>query len=310
VNSGGRNRLFVAFTVGVSVVVVVGLLPLHNWIVDLMANLRLHAGAVALILAGAAFRARRKGFAALLVTTVAVVVIDEWRYSTALPPNGTRNFAAISYNLKLDAVRAGAANDFLADSGADVIFLQEVSPGWLPAIESLRSGYAHRLVLARQDSFGIAILSRLPLMQTEVNRLPGDVPFLSATIDIDGRRIALVTAHLEWPVTPASYHRRNSQIEILGRYLAGARREMLVCGDFNLTPQSRWYAHFESLSGLEGIPGGYRLRGSWPSSLPGARIAIDHCFTSAGLSILDYSIGPSLGSDHVPLRVEMSAATR
>jgi hypothetical protein len=44
---------------------------------------------------------------------------------------------------------------------------------------------------------------------------------------------------------------------------------------------------------------------SWPSLLPFAMIPIDHCLVSGEFTVIDIKIGPDVGSDHLPLIVEL-----
>jgi len=41
----------------------------------------------------------------------------------------------------------------------------------------------------------------------------------------------------------------------------------------------------------------------WP---PPLRIAIDHCFVSPGIGIAGLAAGPDIGSDHLPLLIDIA----
>jgi endonuclease/exonuclease/phosphatase (EEP) superfamily protein YafD len=79
----------------------------------------------------------------------------------------------------------------------------------------------------------------------------------------------------------------------------------LVLGDLNVTP---WSPHFRALlreGRLADSARGFGWQASWPAySLP-LRIAIDHCLVSAEFTVLRRRLGPHVGSDHLPVFVEV-----
>ena len=83
---------------------------------------------------------------------------------------------------------------------------------------------------------------------------------------------------------------------------------MLVCGDWNLTPWSRWFDEL-SRAGLQGPNGRTSLTPTWPARLGWLGIPIDHCLATAGLDVMSKQVGTSRGSDHRPIIVEIKAAS-
>jgi endonuclease/exonuclease/phosphatase (EEP) superfamily protein YafD len=79
-----------------------------------------------------------------------------------------------------------------------------------------------------------------------------------------------------------------------------------MVGDFNVTPWSPLFADLLRDSGLADSCRGFGWQPTWPTRLPAMfRIPIDHCLHGAGVAIVDRRVGPEIGSDHLPLLLEL-----
>ncbi|MFA7237966.1 MAG: hypothetical protein WC058_13970, partial [Phycisphaeraceae bacterium] len=50
---------------------------------------------------------------------------------------------------------------------------------------------------------------------------------------------------------------------------------------------------------------GFGIQASWPDNLRPLRIPIDHCLLRGLMDVLDCRVLRSVGSDHLPLRVDL-----
>jgi endonuclease/exonuclease/phosphatase (EEP) superfamily protein YafD len=77
-------------------------------------------------------------------------------------------------------------------------------------------------------------------------------------------------------------------------------------GDFNTTPWSVLMRQVLRESGLVNSQSGFGLQPTWPATLPNfLQIAIDHCLHSPSLITKHRTIGPNIGSDHLPIGLEL-----
>jgi endonuclease/exonuclease/phosphatase (EEP) superfamily protein YafD len=81
---------------------------------------------------------------------------------------------------------------------------------------------------------------------------------------------------------------------------------VLVAGDFNLTPWSPHFTRFIEQTGLSDCALGHGLLATWPSQVLPVRIRIDHCFASRQWRVRNVDVGPKLGSDHLPMTVDLA----
>lgn len=199
----------------------------------------------------------------------------------------------------LDAIRA---------ADPDVVVAAEIDAAWWDA---LRAGLPeHRFTLAdpRADNFGIGLLSRVPLAGAEIAYLGSlGVPTVIAGIPLGARPVTLLATHTVPPVSPSAFRERNAHLAELARRVRGATGPAVVLGDLNVTPFSPWFADLLRDADLRDSLVGHGPQGSWPADLRVLRIPIDHCLVSPAIRILDRWVGPPVGSDHLPVVVDLDA---
>lgn len=77
-------------------------------------------------------------------------------------------------------------------------------------------------------------------------------------------------------------------------------------GDLNVTMWSSNYSKLIADSGLANSRKGFGILATWPMFFPLLSIPLDHCLVSPGIGINACRSGPDIGSDHLPLIVELA----
>src|SRR5262249_59857051 len=117
-----------------------------------------------------------------------------------------------------------------------------------------------------------------------------------------GLRVRLVVTHVHTPFA-GSIHAR--QLHALAR--VSRPKRVAVCGDFNSPPWSGPLRGFASEARLRDLYGGRAWSGySWPTWSSLLRVPLDNCFVSAQVAVREHHDGPSDGSDHRPLVVDLA----
>ncbi|WP_029432898.1 endonuclease/exonuclease/phosphatase family protein [Blastococcus sp. URHD0036] len=180
---------------------------------------------------------------------------------------------------------------------------------WGPAIDEPRRDGADR----RQ--YGNALLSRLPVLVSEVHRLPGSGEPRSALqtmVELDGGTLWVTATHL----TTDSADERAGQVAALAGLQTEAMGAGVLVGDFNATPdaaelqelQERFTDAWELASAKEDRAG-WRFWTSGqglthPSGSPRRRI--DQVWVSPGVTVVSARVLDAEGaSDHLPLVVDL-----
>ncbi|MBX3172553.1 MAG: endonuclease/exonuclease/phosphatase family protein [Candidatus Eremiobacteraeota bacterium] len=191
--------------------------------------------------------------------------------------------------------------DFLLSEQADVVVLLEVRPSLLETLAPVLAQYPGQKLLPRSDNFGMALLSKRELTGVQVLESGGPPTIVADTL-VGGHKLHVVAAHPMPPVGGAHARLRNQTVAGLGEHLRGCPRPFALLGDLNNTPWSPSLAPIRDQAMT--ARAGFGVLATWPSALPNfLRIAIDQCFVSPDVKVVDCRVGPLVGSDHLPLIV-------
>jgi endonuclease/exonuclease/phosphatase (EEP) superfamily protein YafD len=139
------------------------------------------------------------------------------------------------------------------------------------------------------------IVSKRPLTRFTIDGVSGERAVVEAALPVGAAQVAVVAAHPFSPSGPAELSARNAMLALLAARIDPGR-PFIVMGDFNATP---WSAPFAAFPGTRA--GDPRLEATWPAMLPLLGLPIDHILFGGGLALVDYRVGPDIGSDHLPL---------
>lgn len=251
----------------------------------------------------------------------------------ALAPHASRELRVLVYNMHAGKDAAGADNlpriaAFVRETGADLVLLQEVDRGTRrsggvdqPATLRRLTGY-HAAFGKTLDydggEYGIALLSRWPVVRDTVVRLPVDPPqeraggsyeprgALVATVAAPGGALTLVDTHLD-PSRDDRWRRQEVRavVAIADSARRGGAARLLVGGDFNSTP--------ESAVQDEARRGG--LRDAWATCGRGDGLTypadsavkrIDYLYLTGDAACAEARVVPSDASDHRPVLVRVT----
>jgi endonuclease/exonuclease/phosphatase (EEP) superfamily protein YafD len=196
-------------------------------------------------------------------------------------------------NVHLGRADAAALLAQASDPAVDVIALLELTPAFARSLGSA-SAWPHRHMLPIDGAFGIGILSRWPLRDARVLKDDAGVPYLRAQVDAPGGAFEVVAVHPIPPIDATKHAMRN---RLFAAVRPRGETPALLIGDFNATPWSN-AAPLLTANGWRWFGG---VQPTWPTSDWG--IPIDAVWAHGPWQVTERSVGPSIGSDHRPLRV-------
>jgi len=212
--------------------------------------------------------------------------------------------------------RAREVAGVLAALEADVIVLNEVDRGWLVSgsgdlLGTYVTATGMRAVFApsSDEMWGNAVLTRLPVLEVSVERLPrGRDPLARSAVTVivelpDGERLALVGTHLS--DVDRQGDTRLPQAQTIAGIVARLRErglDVVVAGDLNAGPGDPSLEVLESLL-VRTLPDAV---GTFPAAAP--RVQIDHVLIPPGWQVLEARAFNTTFSDHRFVEVLVSRA--
>lgn len=223
------------------------------------------------------------------------------------PATPAAGFRLVTFNVNQVSGDPAAVHAYLAQEDFDVVILLEYGRRMARALADLP--YAFRLERAREDSFGIALLSRLPVTNAQALQLDAvGVPSIRAELAVAGRSVHLLATHPLPPVSADYRASRDRQLAALVHALPAAEAVVLA-GDLNATPWSPQVRRLRRESGLLDSARGFGVQPTWPAPLAPLWIPIDHVLHSHALVVTHHGTGPACGSDHFPVEVSFLLRT-
>ena len=187
--------------------------------------------------------------------------------------------------------------EWVKQTKPDIVTTIENSPQSVQALKSLYGAYPFRH--RHGETF---ILSKFEIITDKHSKT---MSLSTYGIKTDEVEFDLSIVHLTrpWPYAPPSA--QLDQIERLSAWIgANSSRPEVLLGDFNATPAAHNLRDFAQRSGLSPAPSAL---GTWPDALPAQlRISIDNGFISQEGKFTKRQVGPNSGSDHRPVRYEVS----
>lgn len=294
---------------------IAGLASRYACFLEYFAHLKVQLALCFLIYAGIELVARRRGCA---IISLIFAAINALPVLLLLMPTGTQvkpdtplsaRLRILQANILTSNTNATALLALVARECPDVIVLQEPNARWLNALSELTNSYPVFAALPREDNFGAAIYCTSNALSAEIFLLsdPERAPSSLARIAVGNKILTVVGTHTLAPCNDAMWRGRNRFMLEFANTLRGIRGPLVVTGDFNNTPWSPHFRDFINDSGLLDSAQGCWLQPTWPTCfIPLARIPLDHCLHSTDALILDRRTGPDIGSDHLPLIIDIA----
>jgi endonuclease/exonuclease/phosphatase (EEP) superfamily protein YafD len=244
--------------------------------------------------------------AAALLAAVNLFAVSQVATASEAAPDGSRPLRILIVNVHHENEEYDRLAALVREADPDIVGVIELTPAWVGSLEPALGGYTGRVLAPEQGAYGIGLYSRLPLAEARIERFPADgPPSVVATVAAGGRPVDVVVTHVHTPFAGRIHDRH---LDALADERARLGERLAVCGDFNTVPWSQPLRDLASRAGLESIHGRFGLEGTWPAYAPAIRVPIDNCLVSPSLAVVERRVGPDIGSDHLPLIVDLAPA--
>ena len=295
------------FAVALATASLFGFLGRLHWGLELFSHFRVQYMQLCLPLIGIHLWKRLNRRAVLLI---ALAMIN---YAFVLPlyfgkpdaPN-VKPVRAMLININAGNENTALLLEAIQQADPDVLLLEEVTPKWNRKLKGLEEKYPHQITEARDDCFGIKLLSKLPLSHSSITTIgDSDLPSIVTILHTPHGEISFIGTHPLPPIGKKYAASRNAQLAALPAVIQQQKKPVLLMGDLNSSP---WSPHFKSLikeSALKNSMKGFGFQPSWAGNAF-LTIPIDHALHAAPITIHHRMIGPNVDSDHLPVIVDFS----
>ncbi|NNG03241.1 MAG: endonuclease/exonuclease/phosphatase family protein [Inquilinus sp.] len=239
--------------------------------------------------------------------------------ATGRPPraatNGAPTLSVATFNVNLGLAGDPETMAAIRGTGADVVFLQEVTPAWELGIRTtMRDDFPHMGFRHCCRAGGLAVLSRFPFEDDGtcyISAPTGWFPGWRVEVDSPLGPVQVLQVHLHPPVSESGswgsgyFTTDDERLTEIEHFVTALKPDMptMVLGDFN-EENGEASAFLRKRGFVDAVaefnPGKETWR--WPTSLIDLEFSLDHIFYDQRLEPLRSDILELGRSDHFPIR--------
>ncbi len=308
--------------VGLSLVAGLSRLATWHWTFELLTHFSFYYLLIGFVLVLVALGLRQwwtAGLSALVVAaSVAIVWPHMYRPPTDLQPQPGQVVRLLWANLHNSNTDLAALQRLIEAEKPDIAVLTELDPIHDEVLRNVRGLLPFQSPPPRGSVFGLMLLAKKPPESLNFDLTMGDyAPLMVARLcPVESGCLTLLGLHAWPPLSPSWAEARNRQLaraaDVARQHVEKGEGVVLV-GDLNLTPFS---PVFERLIRQSGLWDTATLPAEQPRALPwiatwwmgGIGLPIDHALVSSGIGIVSRRVGPDIGSDHLPLILDLKIA--
>jgi endonuclease/exonuclease/phosphatase (EEP) superfamily protein YafD len=205
---------------------------------------------------------------------------------------------------------AQALLEIVQQADADVVLVLETDAWWLHGLDPLAATHPHVVRQPQDNTYGMALYSRLPLIDPQVSFLvEEDVPSIHTRVRLGtGHTIALHCLHPRPPAPQESdtSAERDAELLVMGKAIRRDPGPVIVMGDMNDVAWSHTSRLFRSISGLLDPRIGRGFFNTFDATSRWIRYPLDHFFHSNDFRVVSFRRLQRFGSDHFPVFIHLS----
>jgi endonuclease/exonuclease/phosphatase (EEP) superfamily protein YafD len=173
-------------------------------------------------------------------------------------------------------------------------------------LKEIFARYPYRMEVPVRDGFRICLLSRHTLHNETITHYGAtNTPLLNATIEIDGKPYSIYSAHPKPALSREWNEERHIYFKEVEKVIGADENAKIMMGDFNSVPWEPHFQRFLQNSGLRSTLKKHGYKVTWPVYCIPMGIPMDHILVSNDVICDSLKIGPSCGSDHYPVSMNL-----
>jgi endonuclease/exonuclease/phosphatase (EEP) superfamily protein YafD len=223
---------------------------------------------------------------------------------TASPETGSNKIRILEMNLWGGRNRSkNAIIEEIKRQDPDVICLSEITGSLLATLKSELPSYS--FALAEPTHGGVALFSRIPVRDASV-KFCAEAKRSRIVVCVAKKNVVMRVFSVHTQVPIRTQELRDKELQDLASEIQNSKEPVLLVGDLNLTPFSYHFNRLLQDANLIDSEKGFGIQPTWNAFIPITLIPIDHCLSSASFVTTNRQLGHHIGSDHLPLVVDLS----
>jgi endonuclease/exonuclease/phosphatase (EEP) superfamily protein YafD len=198
--------------------------------------------------------------------------------------------------------------EIIHDANPDVFLAVEADEWWAARLrDGLQSHYPHQISQPLSNGYGLALFSRLELVEPEIRFVLDEaIPSMRTKIRLrSGDVIHLYGVHPRPPSVMQDSTERDLELLKVGLEIEALSKPAIVLGDLNDVAWSATTWKLMRKSNLLDPRKGRGFYNTYPARWPGLRYPLDYVFTTRHFCLRRMRVLPGFGSDHLPLVAEL-----
>jgi endonuclease/exonuclease/phosphatase (EEP) superfamily protein YafD len=223
-------------------------------------------------------------------------------------PTVENSFTLLVLNVLMDNEDKESFHGIVKKYNPDIMLINEPDDDWAASISKLDEDFPYSIKYPLDNTYGMMLMSKLPLTESAVNFLvKDDIPSIFTKITLpSGNIIDFYGVHPEPPKPGTDSYERDTELLIIGKKIKETNRPTIVAGDLNDVGWSKTSKLFRKYSELVDPREGRGLYNTYNVFVPLLRYPLDHIFYSKEFGLLSLEKLKSIGSDHFPLLIGLN----
>ncbi len=217
-------------------------------------------------------------------------------------------FSLMISNVRMDNTEAAKFVALVHKYQPDILLVNEPNNWWAQQLEPLAADYPHKVLYPLENTYGMMLFSKLPLLDEKVRFLiEKEVPSIIATVQLpSGNTFDLYCVHPKPPMPDQNTDERDAEILLVGKEAKLKQRPAIVTGDLNDVAWSHTSRLFQRYTGMVDPREGRGLYNTYSVFVPLFRYPLDHIFYTADFGLTSIQRLERFGSDHFPMFVKLT----
>jgi endonuclease/exonuclease/phosphatase (EEP) superfamily protein YafD len=223
-------------------------------------------------------------------------------------PIAENSFTFLVSNVRMENEDKESFHLLVKKVDPDILLINEPDQIWAASISRLDGDYPYSIKHPLDNTYGMMLLSKLPLTESAVNFLvKDDIPSIFTRITLpSGSKFDFYGVHPEPPIPGSDTYERDTELLIIGKKIRETKNPSIVAGDLNDVGWSPTSKLFRKYSGLVDPREGRGFYNTYNVFVPLFRYPLDHIFYSKEFGLITLKKLEDVGSDHFPLLIGLN----